>query len=69
MPDTLTTLSKIRKRLRASSEALAAQVDENPDDPHALKHLRLAADCANLELDIDLLTKLLLEEEEPDGTC
>ena len=68
MLDRLATLSKIRERLRASSEALAAKVDENPGDPHALQSLRLAADCANLERDVDLLTKLLLAEEEPDGT-
>ena len=68
MPDRLVTLSKMRGRLRESSEALAAKVDENPDDPHALRYLRLAADCANLERDVDLLSKLLLEVETPDGT-
>ena len=68
MPDRLATLSKMQERLRANSEALAAQVDENPDDPHALQYLRLAADCANLERDVDLLTLLLLEAETPDGT-
>ena len=68
MPQTLATLSKMWGRLRASSEALAAKVDENPDDPHALQYLRLAADCANLERDVDLLTQLLLEAEKPDGT-
>jgi hypothetical protein len=68
MPQRLATLSKMRERLRASSEALAAKVDENPDDPHALKYLRLAADCANLERDVDLLTQLLLEVATPDGT-
>ena len=69
MPDRLATLAKMQERLRENSEALAAQVDENPDDPQALQYLRLAADCANLERDIDLLSKLLLAEEEPDGTC
>jgi hypothetical protein len=68
MPQRLATLSKMRERLRASSEALAAKVDENPDDPHALQYLRLAADCANLERDVDLLTQLLLEVARPDGT-
>ena len=68
MPDTLATLSRMQGRLRANSEALTAQVDENPDDPQALQYLRLAADCANLERDVDLLTKLLLETEKPDGT-
>jgi hypothetical protein len=68
MPDELATLAKMQERLRENSEALAAQVDENPDDPQALQYLRLAADCANLERDIDLLSKLLLAEEEPDGT-
>ena len=68
MPQTLVTLSNMQERLRASSEALAAKVDENPDDPHALQYLRLAADCANLERDVDLLTLLLLEAEKPDGT-
>ena len=68
MPQTRATLSKMRGRLRASSEALAARVDENPDDPRALQYLRLAADCANLERDVDLLTLLLLEAEKPDGT-
>jgi len=58
----------MQQRLRTSSEALAAKVDENPDDPHALQYLRLAADCANLERDVDLLSKLVLETEEPDGT-
>jgi hypothetical protein len=69
MPETLATLSKMQERLRTSSEALAAKVDENPDDPHALQYLRLAADCANLERDADLLSKLLLYAEEPDGTA
>jgi hypothetical protein len=68
MPQRLATLSEMRGRLRASSEALAAKVDENPDDPHALQYLRLAADCANLERDVDLLTQLLLEVATPDGT-
>ena len=68
MPDTRATLSKMRERLRASSDALAAKVDQNPDDPHALQYLRLAADCANLERDVDLLNLLLLEVENPDGT-
>ena len=69
MPDRLATLAKMQERLRENSEALAAQVDVNPDDPQALQYLRLSADCANLERDIDLLSKLLLAEEEPDGTC
>ena len=69
MPDRLATLAKMQERLRASSEALAAKVDDNPDDPHALQYLRLAADCANLERDVDQLSKLLLATEEPDGTC
>jgi hypothetical protein len=68
MPDTRATLSKMREGLRTSSEALAAKVDQDPDDPHALQYLRLAADCANLERDVDLLTLLLLEAEKPDGT-
>jgi hypothetical protein len=68
MPQRLATLSEMRGRLRASCEALAAKVDENPDDPHALQYLRLAADCANLERDVDLLTQLLLEVARPDGT-
>lgn len=68
MPQTLATLSKMWGRLRASFEVLAAKVDENPDDPHALQYLRLAADCANLEREVDLLTQLLLEAEKPDGT-
>jgi hypothetical protein len=68
MPQTRATLSKMRERLRASSEALAAKVDDNPDDPHALQYLRLAADCVNLERDVDLLTLLILEAETPDGT-
>ncbi len=57
MPQRLATLSEMRGRLRENSEALAAKVDENPDDPHALQYLRLAADCANLERDVDLLTR------------
>ena len=69
MPDRLATLAKMQERLRENSEALAAQVEVNPDDPQALQYLRLAADCANLERDLDLLSKLLLAEEEPDGTC
>ena len=68
MPQTLVTLSKMRERLRTSSESLAAKVDENPDDPNALQYLRLAADCANLERDAVLLTQILLEVEKPDGT-
>ena len=68
MPDRLATLAKMQERLRDNSEALAAQVDENPDDPQALQYLRLAADCANLECDIDLLSKLLLADEKPGGT-
>jgi HD-like signal output (HDOD) protein len=69
MPDRLATLAKMQERLRENAEALASQVDENPDGPQALQYLRLAADCANLECDIDLLSKLLLAGEEPDGTC
>jgi len=68
MPDRLATLAKLQERLRASSEALAAKVDENPNDQRALQYLRLAADCANLERDIDLLSKLALEAETPNGT-
>ena len=69
MSDRLASLLKMQERLRSNSDALAAQVDQNPDDPLALQYLRLAADCANLERDIDLLTRLVLEAETPDGTC
>lgn len=68
MPDKLATLAKMQERLRANSEALASKVDENPDDPNTLQYLRLAADCANLEREVDLLSKLLLDAADPDGT-
>ena len=54
--------------LPALARHVAAKVDENPDDLRALQYLRLAADCANLERDVDLLTQLLLKLEKPDRT-
>jgi hypothetical protein len=69
MPAKLASLLKMQERLRTNSDAWAAHVDKNPDHPQALQYLRLATDCANLERDIDLLTKLILEAKKPAGTC
>ena len=58
--------------MRAPSQARMESIERCTPDMHVSEQIwrlaRLAADCANLERDVDLLSQLLLEVKKPDGT-
>jgi hypothetical protein len=61
-------LSKMRESMRAGSQLLIAEIENNPDSDHALQCLRMIAECRNLENDLSHFATTLLASQEPAGT-
>jgi hypothetical protein len=63
----LAELSKLRLILHVGAEDLTAEAENHPEAPAALKFLMLASKIKELERQIELLTKELLNNEAPLG--
>ena len=63
----LIELLKLQKDLQQRVEALAQGLETHPDSPNFCAYFQIADRCMRLERDITLLTRELLELEQPHG--
>jgi hypothetical protein len=64
----LAELTKLRKILQAGAEQFAAEAETHPESPAAFEFLRIAASkIKELERQIEMLTKDLLNDQIPQG--
>jgi hypothetical protein len=60
-------LTKLRLVLKQGAEELTAEAETHPESMAALEFLRIASKIAELDRQIELLTKDLLNSQEPLG--
>jgi hypothetical protein len=63
----LAELTKLRQVLQAGAERFAAEAETHPESPAAFEFLRIAAKIKELERQIEMLTKDLLNDQIPQG--
>jgi hypothetical protein len=65
----LIQLVKLQKDLQQGVEALVHGLETHTDSPTYSAYFQIANRCMRLERDIDLLTRELLELEQPRGAA
>ena len=65
----LIQLVKIQKDLHEGVEALVQEMETNPESPNLSTCFQIADRCMRLERDIALLTRQLLQFEQPYGVA
>ena len=63
----LIQLAKLQKDLKQAVEALVQGLETHPHSPNFRAYFQIADRCMRLERDITLLTRELLELEQPHG--
>ena len=63
----LAELTKLRQALQAGAEQFAAEAETHPESPAAFEFLRIAAKIKELERQIEVLIKDLLNDQIPQG--
>ena len=63
----LVQLLKLRRDLRQGVDALMQRIETQPDSPNLHSCIELVSRCMRLERDISLITRDLLQFEQPHG--
>jgi hypothetical protein len=63
----LAELTKLRQVLQAGAEQFTAEAETHPESPAAFEFLKIASKIKELERQIEVLTKELLNDQVPQG--
>ena len=63
----LADLTKLRQTLQAGAEQFVTEAETHPESPAAFEFLRIASKIKELERQIEVLTKDLLNDQIPQG--
>ena len=63
----LAELSKLRQVLQAGAEQFTAEAENHPESPAAFEFLKIASKIKELERQIEVLSKDLLNDQMPQG--
>jgi hypothetical protein len=69
MIEELSAMLRLKENLRDAVVRLANEAENNPDDRVALEYLRLVTKCQELEREIDIATKEVLDCAATKGTA
>ena len=65
----LVQLARLQRDLKQGIEALVERLEHHPDSPNLYAFVGIADRCMRLERDISLMTRELLEGEQPLGVA